>query len=200
MAAAPPGRAGKGRPPLPALAVNAPPTPQDYLGAASDARTTVLAMEPERFVYASELLLQPVAFEEPAVAESPREYLRGYRDAAVHIFESVFQETRPAQAPEIEALRPRWTDGATTWGLAATNVVHTALSGRGVRIAVLDNGKPNARLLLTRAAEQLAARTGAAVTLVTDKGPGHNAATACSDQVLDRITKEVDLVLTGSAD
>lgn len=79
--------------------------------------------------------------------------------------------------------------------LAPSPPVLTAL-----RIAVLDNGKPNARLLLTRAAEQLAARTGAAVTLVTDKGPGHNAATACSDQVLDRITKEVDLVLTGSAD
>jgi hypothetical protein len=53
---------------------------------------------------------------------------------------------------------------------------------------------------MTHVAEALAARTGAVVRLVTDKGPGHNAATACSDQVLDRITKEVDLVLTGSAD
>ena len=79
--------------------------------------------------------------------------------------------------------------------LAASPAVLT-----GLRVAVLDNGKPNARLLMTRAAEQLAARTGATVELVTDKGPGHNAATACSDQVLDRITKEVDLVLTGSAD
>jgi hypothetical protein len=74
----------------------------------------------------------------------------------------------------------------------------TVLSG--LRVAVLDNGKPNARLLMTRAAETLAGRTGAVVELITDKGPGHNAATACSDQVLDRITKEVDLVLTGSAD
>jgi hypothetical protein len=70
----------------------------------------------------------------------------------------------------------------------------------GLRIGVLDNGKPNARLLLARAAEVLAARTGATVTLVTDKGPGHNAATPCHDEVLDRITEEVDLVLTGSAD
>ena len=38
------------------------------------------------------------------------------------------------------------------------------------------------------------------VALVTDKGPDHNAATPCSDEVMDRLTKEVDLVLTGSAD
>jgi hypothetical protein len=70
----------------------------------------------------------------------------------------------------------------------------------GLRIGVLDNGKPNARLVMTRAAEQLAARTGAVVALVTDKGAGHNAATPCRDDVLDRLTEEVDLVITGSAD
>ena len=78
------------------------------------------------------------------------------------------------------------------------------LPGRGVlkglRIGVLDNAKPNARLVMERAATQIATRTGAVVTLVTDKGPGHNAATPCSDDVLDRLQKEVDLVITGSAD
>ena len=71
---------------------------------------------------------------------------------------------------------------------------------KGLRIGVLDNAKPNARLLMERAAEQLAARTGPVLTLVTDKCPDHNAATPCSDEVMDRLTKEVDLVLTGSAD
>ena len=71
---------------------------------------------------------------------------------------------------------------------------------RGLRIGVLDNAKPNARLVMERAASQIAARTGAMVALVTDKGPGHNAATPCSDAVLDRRAKEVDLVITGSAD
>ena len=70
----------------------------------------------------------------------------------------------------------------------------------GLRIGVLDNGKPNARLVMVRAASQLADRTGARVALVTDKGPNHNAATPCSDEVLDRLTREVDLVITGSAD
>jgi hypothetical protein len=70
----------------------------------------------------------------------------------------------------------------------------------GLRIGVLDNAKPNAGVLMVRLAEQLAVRTGATVTLVTEKGPGHNAATPCSDEVLDKLTKEVDLVITGSAD
>jgi hypothetical protein len=72
------------------------------------------------------------------------------------------------------------------------------LAGR--RIGVLDNAKPNARALMERMARQLAARTGARLALVTDKGPGHNAATPCSDQVLDRLAREVEVVLTGSAD
>jgi hypothetical protein len=70
----------------------------------------------------------------------------------------------------------------------------------GLRIGVLDNAKPNARLLMERLADRLAERTGATVTLVTDKGPGHNAATPASDDVLARLAKEVDLVVTGSAD
>jgi hypothetical protein len=51
-----------------------------------------------------------------------------------------------------------------------------------------------------RVAEQLASRTGAIVELVTDKGPGANAATPCTGATMERIGKEVDLVLTGSAD
>ncbi len=85
--------------------------------------------------------------------------------------------------------------GRAAAGLAPSPSVLT-----GLRIGVLDNGKPNARTLMAHAAEQLAARTGATVALVTDKGPDHNAATPCSDEVLDRLTKEVDLVITGSAD
>jgi len=70
----------------------------------------------------------------------------------------------------------------------------------GLRIGVLDNGKPNAGLLLTRVGEQLAARTGAVLALVTEKGPGANAATPCTDAVFERLRAECDVVLTGSAD
>lgn len=70
----------------------------------------------------------------------------------------------------------------------------------GLRVGVLANGKPNAELLLARAAEGLASRTGALVALVTGKGESANAATPASAAVLDRLAEEVDLVLTGSAD
>ena len=85
--------------------------------------------------------------------------------------------------------------GKSSLSRAATPSVIT-----GLRVGVLDNGKPNARLLMVRIAEQLAAHTGASVSVVAGKGQGHNAATACSDEVLDQLEKEVDLVITGSAD
>lgn len=66
----------------------------------------------------------------------------------------------------------------------------------GVAIGVLDNTKPNAGVLLDRLAERLAERTGAVVTRRDTK----NAALPADDQVLDGITREVKIVLTGSAD
>ncbi len=73
-------------------------------------------------------------------------------------------------------------------------------SVRGLRIGVLDNGKPNADVLLTTLAEELVRRYGALPGLVTTKGDGANAATPARPDVLDRLSKEVDVTLVGSAD
>jgi hypothetical protein len=73
----------------------------------------------------------------------------------------------------------------------------------GVRIAVLDNGKPNAVVAMTRLAEAVAAVTGATVVLVVKKGPGGrsaNAAIPCAPDVMDRLRAEADVVITGAAD
>ena len=73
----------------------------------------------------------------------------------------------------------------------------------GKRIAVLDNGKPNADVVMTRAAETLAGRTGATVSLVTKKGPqgrSANAAIPMADDIRDRLLAEADIVITGAAD
>ena len=73
----------------------------------------------------------------------------------------------------------------------------------GLRIAVLDNGKPNAATVMTRAAETLAARTGASVALVTKKGPeglSANAAIPCAPDIFERLLAEADVVITGAAD
>jgi hypothetical protein len=77
----------------------------------------------------------------------------------------------------------------------------TSLAGK--RIAVLDNGKPNAGVVMQRAAETLAARTGATVSLVTKKGPqglSANAAIPCAEDIFERLLAEADVVITGAAD
>ncbi len=58
------------------------------------------------------------------------------------------------------------------------DVVHLAPSPTslaGLRIAVLDNGKPNAALVMTRAAETLAARTGRAGRTGDEEGTRRDA-------------------------
>ena len=69
-----------------------------------------------------------------------------------------------------------------------------SLSGQA--LAVLDNGKPNARLLLTTIAERLAARTDAVVSLVTAKA---TAAEPAEPEILRQLAA-ARVVVTGSAD
>jgi hypothetical protein len=73
----------------------------------------------------------------------------------------------------------------------------------GLRIGVLDNGKPNAGYVLAYAAERLAADTGAEVSVVTKKGPyglSANAAIPMARDIFERLLAETDIVLTGLAD
>ena len=73
----------------------------------------------------------------------------------------------------------------------------------GLRIGVLDNGKPNAVEVMSRAAETLAARTGATVSIVTKKGPhglSANAAIPCDPAQFQLVVDQADVVITGAAD
>ncbi len=76
--------------------------------------------------------------------------------------------------------------------------IRPSLVGR--RLGVLDNGKPNAGVVLGAIAQTLVGRHGAVAGLVTGKGPGANAATAARPEVLARLGDEVDVTLVGSAD
>ena len=67
----------------------------------------------------------------------------------------------------------------------------------GLRIAVLDNGKPGAELLMGAIADQISARCGARVEGVFQKG---SAATPCEDELLAELIARSDLVVTGTAD
>ncbi len=82
-------------------------------------------------------------------------------------------------------------------GEIGTPLAPPPASLEGQRIAVLDNGKPHAALLMGRMAACLAARTGARYLGVHRKG---SAATPCESELLEELGASVDLVLTGTAD
>jgi hypothetical protein len=68
---------------------------------------------------------------------------------------------------------------------------------QGTRIAVLDNGKPNANLLLTTIAEHVARRAGMTLGPVFAKA---NAASPSDAELLAKLRLSADVVLTGSGD
>jgi hypothetical protein len=88
-------------------------------------------------------------------------------------------------------LRP---DGATL--AAQYTLAPSRRTLAGARIGVLDNNKPNAGLLMRTVADTLAARASGPAPLVF----GKNAALSAPEDVLSQLQKEVDLVITGSAD
>ena len=67
----------------------------------------------------------------------------------------------------------------------------------GLRIAVLDNGKAGADHLLGRMGAELAKKTGGTYTGCFRK---KTAATPCETDLIERLAKEVEVVLTGTAD
>ena len=67
----------------------------------------------------------------------------------------------------------------------------------GQRVAVLVNGKPNAALLLSTVAEDLATKTGMRLGPVLGK---RSAAEPADAEVLDNLRRSAEVVLTGSGD
>ncbi|MEA2828950.1 MAG: hypothetical protein QOG43_3389 [Actinomycetota bacterium] len=92
--------------------------------AAADPR--ILAIEPELVMH---------AIDEGAVMTV--DYLRGYRDAAAHLFDLTGALTEGAEAMAAAA----FADNAQfTWGLQATGVATSSRRGTAVKLAVLDTG------------------------------------------------------------
>ena len=106
--------------------------------------------------------------------------------------------TTPTRTEPVMIYRP---DGAL--GRPSITLTPAPPTLSGLRIAVVDNGKPNTLLVLTRLAETLSSRTGTKVSLVTKKGPqgmSANAAIPCAPDIFERVVAEADLVITGMAD
>ncbi|MGH2559509.1 MAG: S8 family peptidase [Thermomicrobiales bacterium] len=108
------------------MVAEAPPDQLAAVGAmAASGEGGVLAVEPERIVYA-----MAAGWPGEALPGAVGDYLRGYRDAVNHLAERLLlpEETPPPDETEL------------TWGLQATNVAASQYTGRGVRVAVLDTG------------------------------------------------------------
>ena len=114
--------------------VDADPSEAAGLRAAVADDGAILAVEPERIMYALSFLPG-----DPTVAaQFPFEYLRGYKDAVNNLFTAL--TGAPADATD-EAVAAAIVDNAQfTWGLQATRVNSSRFSGRGIRVAVLDTG------------------------------------------------------------
>lgn len=104
--------------------------------AAMTAEARIIAIEPERVLYA----IDDVGASGGAIADTPSgslEYLRGYRDAAAHIY----QRWSAAQIADIEAdLGGAADTAALTWGLQVTGAGASSRAGTDIKVAVLDTG------------------------------------------------------------
>lgn len=139
--------------------VNTPPDQVKTLSAAAAKDTGILAVEPERVVYALRVAASPrLADEEPIVEEFfsaapvidrsivaapqefPVDFLRGYRDAVDHLVGRLLAIGGIAEAAVGEAVAAAFSETEFTWGLQATKVALSRFSGRDTRIAVLDTG------------------------------------------------------------
>lgn len=64
------------------------------------------------------------------------EYLQGYRDGINHLVDRVLAPSRDGTLRQA----PRKSEKAVAWGLEATGVASSTLSGAGIKVAVLDTG------------------------------------------------------------
>ncbi|HEY9422543.1 MAG TPA: S8 family serine peptidase, partial [Thermoanaerobaculia bacterium] len=113
--------------------------------AADEQDGAIVAIEPERYMYVASVepsvspaLDLPAAGGLEDTVELSRSYFKGYRDAVVHLYDKLAGQD---EAAELAAAAEAFADDEqATWGLAATRVLQSNFSGRGVRVAVLDTG------------------------------------------------------------
>ncbi len=124
-------------PDLGVAVVNTPPQ-QIHVAAASES-SQILAVEPERIVFAIEdgLGYEPMA-RAGTQAGPPLDFLRGYRDAVNHLYDKL--TGNGAAELLAEGLAPVFGETEVTWGLQATKASASRFTGRDIRVAVLDTG------------------------------------------------------------
>jgi subtilisin family serine protease len=124
--------------------VSAEPEQVHSLRISTEEDSPILAIEPERVVYAlTDIVSNNVSNNFSNNLQQPRslnatdttvDYLQGYRDGVNHLVTKLIpsEQTQPTNQAIDESL--------ATWGLQATNVVQSNYSGRSIKVAVLDTG------------------------------------------------------------
>ena len=116
--------------------VDSPPEQIRMLSeSAADTNSPILAIEPERIVYAIQENGPPHSG--AAAGEFSVEYYKGYRDAVNFLVEKMLKDNGLSEDIKAEAVMD---ESALTWGLQATKAAVSQFTGRGIRVAVLDTG------------------------------------------------------------
>ncbi|MEU6236782.1 S8 family serine peptidase [Kitasatospora sp. NPDC047058] len=109
---------------LAAAVVEVRPEKRHALVTTAEAESSILAAEPERLVYAS-----PIT----APHQAPTDFFPAYRSDGDVVDRQSQAEAATAQGPALD-------EQNVTWGLQAIRANLSAMTGRGVKIAVLDTG------------------------------------------------------------
>lgn len=109
---------------LGAAVVEVRPEQRHALVTTAEAEPSIIAAEPERMVYAS-----PIT----APQQAPTEFFPAYRSDEEVVAHHTRAEIAAAQGPALD--EQKWT-----WGLQAIRANLSSLTGRDVKIAVLDSG------------------------------------------------------------
>jgi subtilisin len=118
------------------------------ISAAAADDNSILAIEPERIVFAIEddvlsmaaTQAGPSSVPVQPSASIPFEYLRGYRDAVNHLVDKMLAAGGITDEAAAEAFASALNETEVTWGLQVTKAATSRYSGKGIRVAVLDTG------------------------------------------------------------
>ena len=181
------------------LGVAVSDTPPDQVQALSgiESASGILAVEPERIVYA--IGDMPRAPRVPSASPAPPDgggaavwsvdYLRGYREAVNQLIGRLLGEPAGASPELLAGPAAALSEGELTWGLQSTRVACARHTGQGIRLAVLDTGMdlqhPD---FATRTVQSQSFITGQAV----QDGHGHGThciGTACGPAAPQRLPR-----------